>query len=155
MPFALNLIEFWPEPLAPIKMCNAVRILRALWLNSGGIGILRGPALAALSGLCVMLRQTRKEKHMDVASIGIIGAGQMGNGIAHVMALAGYDVVLNDISEDSLNAALARIEKNMERQVSREAISEADKQTALNRISASLHLPTMVNYSSNADDQRI
>ena len=78
---------------------------------------------------------------MDVASIGIIGAGQMGNGIAHVMALAGYDVVLNDISEDSLNAALARIEKNMERQVSREAISEADKQTALNRISASLHLP--------------
>jgi 3-hydroxybutyryl-CoA dehydrogenase len=88
-----------------------------------------------------MLRQTRKEKHMDVASIGIIGAGQMGNGIAHVMALAGYDVVLNDISEDSLNAALARIEKNMERQVSREAISEADKQTALNRISASLHLP--------------
>ena len=78
---------------------------------------------------------------MDVASIGIIGAGQMGNGIAHVMALAGYDVVLNDISEDSLNAALARIGKNMERQVSREAISEADKQTALNRISASLHLP--------------
>ena len=88
-----------------------------------------------------MLRQTRKEKHMDVASIGIIGAGQMGNGIAHVMALAGYDVVLNDISEDSLNAALARIEKNMERQVSRDAISEDDKQTALNRISASLHLP--------------
>lgn len=78
---------------------------------------------------------------MGVASIGIIGAGQMGNGIAHVMALAGYDVVLNDISEDSLNAALARIEKNMERQVSRDAISEDDKQTALNRISASLHLP--------------
>lgn len=88
-----------------------------------------------------MLRQTRKEKHMGVASIGIIGAGQMGNGIAHVMALAGYDVVLNDISEDSLNSALARIEKNLERQVSRDAISEDDKQTALNRISASLHLP--------------
>ena len=78
---------------------------------------------------------------MGVASSGIIGAGHMGNGIAHVMALAGYDVVLNDISEDSLNAALARIEKNMERQVSRDAISEDDKQTALNRISASLHLP--------------
>ena len=56
---------------------------------------------------------------MDIHSIGVIGAGQMGNGIAHVMALAGYDVVMTDISEDALTAGLARIDKNLGRQVAR------------------------------------
>jgi 3-hydroxybutyryl-CoA dehydrogenase len=65
----------------------------------------------------------------------------MGNGIAHVMALAGYDVVLNDISEDSLQAAVARIDKNMERQVSRELITSAAKADALNRIKTTLAQP--------------
>jgi 3-hydroxybutyryl-CoA dehydrogenase len=56
---------------------------------------------------------------MDITSVGIVGAGQMGNGIAHVFALAGYDVLLNDISEDSLTKALITIEKNLDRQVGR------------------------------------
>lgn len=71
---------------------------------------------------------------MNVASIGVIGAGQMGNGIAHVMALAGYEVRLTDVSEDALSAARAKIEANMNRQVSREKISEADRDGALKRI---------------------
>ncbi len=75
---------------------------------------------------------------MDVKSIGVVGAGQMGNGIAHVMSLAGYNVVLNDISQDSLEAAVARIDKNLTRQVSRELISEADKAAALARIQTTL-----------------
>ena len=46
---------------------------------------------------------------MDIKTVGVIGAGQMGNGIAHVMALAGYDVILSDISDEALRAAIARI----------------------------------------------
>ena len=71
---------------------------------------------------------------MDIRKVGIVGAGQMGNGIAHVMALAGYDVMLNDISDDALKAALDTIDTNLERQVSREKISADDKAAALARI---------------------
>ena len=71
---------------------------------------------------------------MTIKKIGIIGAGQMGNGIAHVCALSGYDVVLSDISEDQLNKALTVIDHNLERQVSRKMIEESDRQTALGRI---------------------
>ena len=74
---------------------------------------------------------------MSVTSVGIIGAGQMGNGIAHVMALAGFDVVLNDISAEALEAAIARIDKNMARQVSRDLITADDMQNALGRIKSS------------------
>ena len=80
---------------------------------------------------------------MEIKSIGVVGAGQMGNGIAHVMALAGYDVMLNDINQDALDAAVARIDKNMERQVSRELISEAEKNDALSRIKSTLQLPDL------------
>jgi len=66
--------------------------------------------------------------------IGVIGAGQMGNGIAHVCAIAGYDVKLHDISEDRIKAGLATINGNMQRQVSKALISESDRQTALARI---------------------
>jgi len=55
---------------------------------------------------------------MRIERVGIIGAGQMGNGIAHVFALAGYDVIMNDIDADALTAAVQRIDKNMQRQVS-------------------------------------
>lgn len=75
---------------------------------------------------------------MEIKSVGVIGAGQMGNGIAHVMSLAGYNVVLNDISQDSLDAAVGRIDKNMERQVSRELITADDKHVAMSRISTTL-----------------
>ena len=71
---------------------------------------------------------------MDIKSIGVVGAGQMGNGIAHVCALAGYDVVMTDISADALSSAMALIEKNLSRQVAREKITEADMAAALGRI---------------------
>ncbi|WP_322865115.1 3-hydroxybutyryl-CoA dehydrogenase [Aquicoccus sp. G2-2] len=74
----------------------------------------------------------------EIKTVGVIGAGQMGNGIAHVMALAGYDVRLNDISEEALAAAMARIEKNMGRQAGRDQISEEDMATGLARIKTTL-----------------
>jgi 3-hydroxybutyryl-CoA dehydrogenase len=72
---------------------------------------------------------------MEVKRVGIIGAGQMGNGIAHVFALAGFDVLLNDISQDALDRAVHLIEKNMDRQVSRGRISAEDRDGAMARLS--------------------
>ena len=69
-----------------------------------------------------------------IAKIGVIGAGQMGNGIAHVSALAGMDVLLHDVSADRINAGLATINGNLTRQVSRKLISEEDRQAAIARI---------------------
>ena len=54
---------------------------------------------------------------MQIQKVGVVGAGQMGNGIAHVLALAGYEVLVNDVNEASLGKALASIDKNMDRQV--------------------------------------
>ena len=80
---------------------------------------------------------------MDIKSVGIVGAGQMGNGIAHVMALAGYDVMLNDISEEALASGVATLERNLARQVTRGKVAEADKAAALARISTTLTLPDL------------
>lgn len=77
---------------------------------------------------------------MAIETVGVIGAGQMGNGIAHVFALAGYDVLMTDISQDALDKALVLIDKNLERQVSREKISEAEKKAAMGRIKTTLQL---------------
>jgi len=77
---------------------------------------------------------------MEIKSVGVIGAGQMGNGIAHVMALAGYDVSLTDISQDALDKAVATIRKNLERQLSREKITQAEMDAALGRITTTLTL---------------
>ena len=73
----------------------------------------------------------------EIKRVGIVGAGQMGNGIAHVCALAGYDVALNDVSDDALEAGRASIEKNMQRQVSKEIISADDMAAAQERITYS------------------
>ncbi len=70
-------------------------------------------------------------------SVGVIGAGQMGNGIAHVCALSGYDVILNDISQDRLDAGIATIDKNLRRQVGRDMITTEQAQDALKRITGS------------------
>jgi 3-hydroxybutyryl-CoA dehydrogenase len=70
----------------------------------------------------------------NIHRIGVIGAGQMGSGIAHVAALAGFDVELEDISKDALAAALGGIEKNLARQVARGRITEDVKNAALKRI---------------------
>ncbi|MFV1491498.1 3-hydroxybutyryl-CoA dehydrogenase [Phaeobacter sp. JH18-32] len=77
---------------------------------------------------------------MDIQKIGVIGAGQMGNGIAHVMALAGYDVVLNDISQQALDSAVNAVKKNLTRQASKGKIEQADVDAALARISTTLTL---------------
>jgi 3-hydroxybutyryl-CoA dehydrogenase len=69
-----------------------------------------------------------------INKVGVIGAGQMGNGIAHVMAVAGIDVVLKDISEQQLENGMKVIEKNLQRQVGRGKLSEADMASALSRI---------------------
>ncbi|MEH6673757.1 MULTISPECIES: 3-hydroxybutyryl-CoA dehydrogenase [unclassified Sulfitobacter] len=71
---------------------------------------------------------------MDIQTIGIVGAGQMGNGIAHVMALAGYDVLLNDVSAEALQKAVDTITGNLDRQVGRGKVSEADRDATLKRI---------------------
>jgi 3-hydroxybutyryl-CoA dehydrogenase len=70
----------------------------------------------------------------SIKKIGVIGAGQMGSGIAHVCALAGFEVRLNDVSADRVKAGIATINGNMARQVSRKRISEDDRQAALKRI---------------------
>ncbi|WP_226624268.1 3-hydroxybutyryl-CoA dehydrogenase [Alloyangia pacifica] len=75
---------------------------------------------------------------MEIKSIGVIGAGQMGNGIAHVMALAGYEVRLSDVSQEALDAAVELITRNLDRQVSREKISGEARDTALAKISTTL-----------------
>jgi len=71
---------------------------------------------------------------LNIQNIGVIGAGQMGNGIAHVSALAGFSVLLSDVSSDRVKAALATINGNMARQVSKKTITEDDRKNALSRI---------------------
>ncbi|MFD1883213.1 3-hydroxybutyryl-CoA dehydrogenase [Paracoccus pacificus] len=77
---------------------------------------------------------------MAINSVGVVGAGQMGNGIAHVFALAGYDVLISDISQDALDNAVTLIDKNLERQASRGKISEDDRKAAMGRIKTTLNL---------------
>ncbi|MDA9426073.1 MULTISPECIES: 3-hydroxybutyryl-CoA dehydrogenase [Bradyrhizobium] len=69
-----------------------------------------------------------------IKKVGVIGAGQMGNGIAHVAALAGFDVMLNDVSADRLKSGMATINGNLARQVSKKAVTEDDKAKAMARI---------------------
>ena len=76
----------------------------------------------------------------EIKSVGIIGAGQMGNGIAHVFAVAGYDVHLSDISDERLEQARESIGANLDRQIEHEKISSDDKAAALARITMSTGL---------------
>jgi len=78
---------------------------------------------------------------MEIQSVGVVGAGQMGSGIAHVLALAGYDVVLHDITRDALDKGMAVISKYLDRQVSRERITGEDRDAAVARITTTLDLP--------------
>jgi len=71
---------------------------------------------------------------LEIHKVGVIGAGQMGNGIAHVCALAGFSVLLHDVSADRINSSLATINGNMARQVSKQLISEGQRKAALARI---------------------
>ena len=80
------------------------------------------------------MSKAEKDARAKIKKVGIVGAGQMGNGIAHVVALAGYDVVMNDLKKEAVDKALATIDKNMTRQVSKGLIKEAEKAKAIKRI---------------------
>jgi 3-hydroxybutyryl-CoA dehydrogenase len=73
-------------------------------------------------------------------TVTIIGAGTMGNGIAHVFAMKGFDVIMADISADSLTKGLATIEKNLDRMVSKGNLTEADKSATLSRLATSTNV---------------
>ena len=77
---------------------------------------------------------------MEIRTVGIVGAGQMGNGIAHVFAQAGYDVTMTDISQDALDRALSLIDRNLDRQVTRAKMSAEDKAATLARIKTTMKL---------------
>src|SRR6202521_6460270 len=69
-----------------------------------------------------------------IKKVGVIGSGAVGNGIAHVAALAGFDVVLNDVSSERLKSGMATINGNLSRQVAKKIISEDGRKQALGRI---------------------
>ena len=80
---------------------------------------------------------------MEIKSVGIIGSGQMGSGIAHVVTLAGMKARLYDVSEDRTQKGLARVEKGLSRQLSSDKITEADRDAALSRLETSTDLSTL------------
>ena len=79
----------------------------------------------------------------DIKTIGIIGAGQMGNGIAHVASQTGFDIILHDILPGALTQAMETIASNMGREVKREKISDAEQKAAMARISTTTELAAL------------
>ena len=77
---------------------------------------------------------------MTIQTVGVIGAGQMGNGIAHVLSQSGYSVLLNDVNQDALERAVERVRKNMDRQLRSGKISEDEINAAMGRIKTTLDL---------------
>src|SRR5208282_4434917 len=75
---------------------------------------------------------------MDIARVCVVGGGTMGNGIAHVFALAGHEVVLVEARKELADKALAAIAKNLDRQAAKGTISAADKDAALKRLKPAL-----------------
>jgi 3-hydroxybutyryl-CoA dehydrogenase len=71
---------------------------------------------------------------VDIRRVGVIGAGQMGNGIAHVCALSGYEVVLADLKPEALQKAMDTIQRNMDRQVKRSVLADHERNAAIGRI---------------------
>jgi 3-hydroxybutyryl-CoA dehydrogenase len=84
-----------------------------------------------------ILAEPRSRADIDmepIRKIGIVGAGQMGSGIAHVVALSGYDVSVNDLVKERYDTAIANIDKNLSRQIASGKINEEDRDRALSRI---------------------
>jgi 3-hydroxybutyryl-CoA dehydrogenase len=83
---------------------------------------------------------TAEDDLMAIQTVGVIGAGQMGNGIAHVLSQSGYSVLLNDVNQDALERAIERVRKNMDRQLRSGKISEDEINAAMGRIKTTLDL---------------
>jgi 3-hydroxybutyryl-CoA dehydrogenase len=82
---------------------------------------------------------------MNLQNIGVIGAGTMGNGIAQVCALAGFNVTLIDISESALQRAIATVDKNLDRQVAKDALTQEQKLATLDKIRTSTDYGSLLN----------
>ncbi|MGD9140142.1 MAG: 3-hydroxybutyryl-CoA dehydrogenase [bacterium] len=80
---------------------------------------------------------------MEVKKVGVVGAGTMGNGIAHVFAMSGYDVVLMDVEESFLERAISIITKNLDRMIKKEKITEAEKEATLSKIKRTVNIGDM------------
>ena len=93
-----------------------------------------------LKGAINEFRGARQDGMVEIRTVGVIGAGQMGTGIAHVCALAGYEVRLNDLSRERIDAGIGVIEHNLARQVSRGIIDDAAMQAALKHIHPAVSL---------------
>jgi 3-hydroxybutyryl-CoA dehydrogenase len=83
------------------------------------------------------LKQVKEDKEMEIKKVMVIGAGQMGSGIAQVIAQAGVEVILQDLKDDFVNRGLANISKNLSRQVEKGRLSEEDKEAIILRIKTS------------------
>ena len=107
-----------------------------------------GSAVAIEIAACVIVAMTQvveakafaRREIMTIQSVGVIGAGQMGNGIAQTLAVAGYDVTLTDVNGGALEAARWKISANLAKQVGRGKLSETGKLDAEGRIETSLVL---------------
>ncbi|MCA6115910.1 3-hydroxybutyryl-CoA dehydrogenase [Bradyrhizobium sp. WSM 1738] len=82
---------------------------------------------------------------VTIKKVGVIGSGQMGNGIAHVAALAGFDVILNDVSDERLKSAMATINGHLSRQVAKKTITDDARKQALERITSTESLDDLAN----------
>lgn len=80
---------------------------------------------------------------MQIRTIGVVGAGTMGNGIAQVFAAANFDVILQDINEDQLEKGIATISSSLDRLIKKEKITEQDKQKTLSNISTNISLDSL------------
>jgi 3-hydroxybutyryl-CoA dehydrogenase len=92
------------------------------------------PKSTVTGGLATPQTEEGRRARELIKRVGIIGAGQMGTGIAHVVSLSGYDVTVADVARERFDLLLANTDKNMSRQVAKGKIAEADKTTALKRI---------------------
>ncbi|MDD7909494.1 MULTISPECIES: 3-hydroxybutyryl-CoA dehydrogenase [Pseudovibrio] len=80
---------------------------------------------------------------LEIKKVGVVGAGQMGNGIAHVSALAGYEVVLHDVSQDQVDAGIEAVEGNLARQIGKGTINEDDRNRAMGLITPSVNIDSL------------
>ncbi len=81
-----------------------------------------------------LAHSTMKQTPIEIKNVTVIGAGTMGNGICHVFANHGYNVSMMDVSQDAMNRAMSTIAKNMDRQIAKQMMTEAEKEAALGRI---------------------